>query len=138
MRIFADTSALLKLYLDEAGSDAVFSALAAASELAVSSIVVVEAHSALVRRCNAGEIAAEDYEPIREYLLEDLGNAWRVEVDDVLLTNAISAVERHNLRALDAIQLASALRCRPALFLSADSRLAEAARREGLEVLIPE
>ena len=138
MRVFTDTSALMKLYLDEAGSDAVFSAVATASELAVSSIMVVEAHCALVRRRNAREIAAEDYEPIREYLFEDLGNALRVEVDDVLLANAVAVVERRHLRALDAIQLASALRCRPDLVLCADLRLAQAARAEGLEVLVPE
>ena len=138
MKVFADTSALIKLYVDEPGRDVVVAKVAAADELVVSSIAVVEGHSAIVRRLKAGQISPEAYEEMRRELHEDLRDAGWVKASDKLLVRAAALVEHTGLRSLDAIQLASALACKPDLVLCADSRLTEAARGEGLEVLVPE
>ena len=128
----------MKLYFKEPGSDTVDSTLADASDLVVSSIAVVEGQSALTRRLNAGELSTDAYDYMRRDLHEDLRNASWVDVTNKLLVQAALVVERRGLRTLDAIQLASALACSPDLVLCADSRLTEAARGEGLEVLVPE
>jgi predicted nucleic acid-binding protein len=55
-----------------------------------------------------------------------------------ILRRARQVIERHALRAGDAVQLASALSLAASLpteFASADERLSQAARREGLTVL---
>jgi predicted nucleic acid-binding protein len=74
----------------------------------------------------------------REYLL--------VPYSESVTGLAEALISRHPLRALDAIQLASALELRSALpaaapsliFLSADERLVRIARRERLQVENPE
>ena len=50
MILFCDTSALLKLYIDEPGSDAVKAQVQAAEAVAVCRIAWAEAHAALSRR----------------------------------------------------------------------------------------
>jgi len=59
-----------------------------------------------------------------------------VDVNDPLVRRAGALAERHGLRGYDAVQLAAALDLRaadaPVEFLSFDSRLNRAARRERL------
>ncbi len=136
MRLFADTSALLKRYLDEPGREQVLDALEAAEALVVSDLLVVEAHSALARRHRTGDLADEDYEGLCEDLLEDLEDIECVPVSLEILTRAVGLVERHPLRALDALQLASALESNVDSFLCADRTLAAVAALEGGLVVI--
>jgi len=130
MRVFADTSALLKRYVAEPGTDEVNEVLGRTTELVVGCLTVVEAISALSRRGRAEELTEEDLWGARADLLEDLADAEWVPVDAEL-------VERRRLRTLDALQLGSALVSRPALFLCADRALARAAVAEGLPTQIP-
>ena len=72
------------------------------------------------------------------------GEAFRYPVDDQTLDLACALVHRYALRAYDAVQLAACLfllrlSARDDLtFISADRRLLNAARAEGLTVLNPE
>jgi predicted nucleic acid-binding protein len=68
-------------------------------------------------------------------LREDLTAMLLVEVTADVVTRAQSLLQRHPLRAGDAVQLASCLRLRdeleePVTLLAFDDRLAAAARRE--------
>jgi len=58
-----------------------------------------------------------------------------IPYSDALIDRASALVARHVLRALDAIQLASALEL---TFLSADDRLLDAVRQEHLQAENPE
>jgi len=137
MRVFADTSALLKRYVAEPGTDEVSDVLGRTTELVVGCLTVVEAISALSRRGRAEELTEEDLWGARADLLEDLADAEWVPVDAELVATAVELVERRRLRTLDALQLGSALVSRPALFLCADRALARAAVAEGLPTQIP-
>jgi len=56
-----DTSALVKLYVDEEGSPAVHGALQQATVAATSTLAYFEARSALARRRREGGLAATEY-----------------------------------------------------------------------------
>lgn len=137
MKVFADTSALLERYVREEDTDQVNELLQQASTLAVSAIAVVEATSALRRRRRAGDLDAGACETIRTRLLEELEDMEWVALDEPTIGRAALLVERHDLRTIDAIQLASALASSADLFLCADRLLLAAAALEGLATCDP-
>lgn len=96
----------------------------------------VEIESALSRRIRAGELGRE-VEAEARARLKLLADAWfEVQPADRVRERALRLLRVHPLRAADSLQLAAALvACeeRPAgfAFLTGDTRLAEAAEREG-------
>ncbi|HEY4690129.1 MAG TPA: type II toxin-antitoxin system VapC family toxin [Anaerolineae bacterium] len=141
---YVDSSVLVKRHVDEAGS-AWFRALAdpAAGNLIITTrISAIEVYSALNRRLREARLDPADYNQIAD----DFGALCATEYELIELTPSLIArtravLERHPLRAYDAIQLASALVAGEALaqaglppltFLSADDRLLNAAQAYGL------
>ncbi|MBE9096857.1 type II toxin-antitoxin system VapC family toxin, partial [Tychonema sp. LEGE 07203] len=110
---FVDTSALVKRYVPEIGSDWILSITdpATNSDLVISQITWVEVHSAFARRLRDGSLSAERFDLIVQKVREDFENEYRVvDVDRTLIETAAELVMQHPLRAYDAVQLASALR----------------------------
>ncbi len=109
----------------------------------MSALARVEVPSALWRKYRLGELAADDAAVLVEQFEWDwFGEPAREPVFAVLavsaeiLEEAARSVARHPLRALDAVQLASALVARVADssltgFACFDESLADAARAEG-------
>ena len=146
--LYLDTSALVKLYVSERGSERM-AELAAndANPIATCAITQVEFHSAIDRRRRlrgggAGEEATG--RALEKFSNHFRSEVFRYPVDDQTLDLACDLVHRHALRAYDAVQLAACLfllrlSARDSLiFVSADRRLLTAARSEGLEVLNPD
>lgn len=138
--IYLDSSRLVKLYVREPDSAATIEAVAKDGHLVVSDIAFVEFHSALRRRLREGALAPE----LSQEILDRFDAEWpgfdRVPVSNLVLHSATGLLARHPLRSLDAIQLASALLVSPGgpdriRFSSADLRLRETARAEGLDIL---
>ena len=141
---FLDTSALVKRYIAETGSNWIQSITenATNSKLAIAQITWVEVLSAMSRRQREGSLSESDFDSICRDFREDFDLEYRViEVDQALFERAGQLVIRYPLRAYDAVQLASALRCRSGLtqtpgtqlvFVSADNRLLNIALAEGL------
>jgi predicted nucleic acid-binding protein len=95
----------------------------------------VEIASALARRAREGAISEEDSERALTALREDLTAMPVVEVTPEVVTRAQALLQRHSLRAGDAVQLASCLHLRneleePITLVVFDDRLATAARKE--------
>ena len=143
--LYLDTSALVKLYLNEPGSERMRK-LASPDEgnrLATCSITQVEFHAAIWRRRRTGEFGGDTTERVIEQfngrLMDDF---LRRPVDDWTLNLASELTSRHPLRAYDAVQLAACLSLArivpgPPTFVCADRRLLSAAEGEGLAVLDP-
>jgi predicted nucleic acid-binding protein len=74
MILFCDTSALLKLYIVEAGSDAVKAAVQEAEAVAVCRIAWAEAHAALARRAREVPQDAPVIEQAKAALIVDPKN----------------------------------------------------------------
>lgn len=106
----------------------------------VSEIARVEFSSAIRRRIREGSLERAAGHRILGDFAKDLEDWFRVPVDTAVLDRAAVLVERHPLRSLDAIHLASALLAAEGAperlrFGSSDGDLAAAAEAEGLEVL---
>jgi predicted nucleic acid-binding protein len=140
VKLYLDTSALVKLYVDEDGSLAVRRAVERADLIATSAIAYVEARSAFVRRRHEGGLSSAGYRRIVRDLDADWDRYWVLGVSDALVREGARLAEAHRLRAFDAVHLASATAVRAeggdgCLFACWDSTLQRAAEREGLVAL---
>lgn len=134
MKVFFDSSAMTKRYVEEAGSGRVDELLLSADALGVSVLCVPEVVSALCRRRREGTLALEEYSRARQSLWMDAKDANVVVFNDRVLARAIWLLERFVLRSLDAIQIASSLEWSADVFVSADERQCTAAQASGLRV----
>lgn len=135
MRVFFDTSALAKRYVDEVGSEQVRMLCTEADALGVSVLVLPELISTLCRLVREGRLSVENYRDLKSAVQADLSDADLCDLSQDAFEQTISCLENHSLRALDALHVGSALVYQPDLFVSADRRQAMAASREGLAVI---
>lgn len=135
MRYF-DASALVKRYVREPGSVKVRRLLSSAVP-ATSRLSEVEVVSALGRRAREGAFSLAERDRALAALEVDFAAILVVELTAEVTARACALLQRHALRAGDAIQLASCLYLQEQLgeevpLVAFDLRLTEAARREGV------
>ncbi|AGM40540.1 PilT protein domain-containing protein [Spiribacter salinus M19-40] len=143
MILFCDTSALVKLYVDESESREVRRAVAESEAVAVSRVAWVEVHSALARLSRESSEGQRIQDAVKRHLRQDGPHFAVVELTAAITETAGEYTEAFGLRAYDAIQLASAMRLRaqsdvPVSFACFDQRLNQAARVLGFELLGPQ
>jgi len=146
---YLDASALVKRYVDEVGSDWLRTMIASdqPSLVFTSRITIVEVISAFARRAREGSLSSEELAIARDAFRGDCLNEYQIMPPTMTVIDlACSLLERHPLRAYDAIHLATALGAQQFLvaqgypvltFLSADDRLNDAATAVGLAVNNP-
>jgi predicted nucleic acid-binding protein len=128
--LYADTSALLKRYVDEPDSDRAVELLAGDPEIVTGRHAVVE-----VRRNLAVLLRATDAAAARAAFAHDLASLSLVELDAATCELAATIAEQTGVRTLDALHLGAARRLGTALtFLTFDVRQAQAARALGFSV----
>lgn len=138
MICYLDTSALIKLYIDEDGTRTV-QAFAKKSKVLATSIVAYAEARAAVKRGLAEEIIYEaEYRLCMSNFKKDWKNYLIVNIDKSLIFLAGDLAEKYNLRGFDSIHLASAVVLREKLnidilFLCWDKKLEEAAIMEGFK-----
>jgi predicted nucleic acid-binding protein len=100
--------------------------------------------SAIRRRQAVGDIAHQDAESALASLTQEADRIMQQPLTQPVLDQSKTIIDRQTLRALDAIQLASALVLQKTLktqdslvFIASDRRLLEAATAEGLRVWDP-
>jgi predicted nucleic acid-binding protein len=154
--LYVDSSALIKRYLKEPGSDAVNraiqQALSADVPILTSVLTYAEIHAVLARKLR------EHLFGLPEYQLATLrfNSDWRtylsqVELLQVVLDFVPLVVNKHSLKAADAIHLASALWVAqavssggqtilpsPIIFVTSDKPLGTAADHEHFKVFNPQ
>ena len=124
MILYLDTSALVKLYVEEPGREEVENAVRESRIVAVSEIGYVEARSALARKEHGGSFPTDEHDDAVEQLQQDYREVYLSRpVTGDLIVRAGELTRKHALRAYDAVHLATAL------VLREESRgLAEASR----------
>ena len=124
---YVDASAMVKLVLPEAESAEMRRWYVEAERMATSRLGIVETTRAAARHPHDAD-----------HLRFVLGSIEVVELDP-MIANRAAAVGPADLRALDAIHLATALQLGDEVtsFVTYDDRLAQAARAVGLEVIRP-
>lgn len=140
MTVYLDTSALVKLYVDEDGSAWTRKVVADAQSVATSMIAYVEARAAFARRRRERGLSPSDYHRTVKELEIDWERYIVLELTASVIRSAASLSESHALRAYDAVHLASAKIFKEKLgdqvaFASWDRNLEAAARREGFQLI---
>lgn len=128
---YLDTSALAKLYVQEAGRDRVEALIGACDAVATSVIAYPEVCAVFARRRASGEITDEQHARMVADFRQDWAGVNEIDLTPEVYRVAGDLVVAHpRLRAMDAIHLASALEARtfaPIRFLSFDHDLHAAA-----------
>ena len=138
MRVFFDTSSFVKRFVEEVGSDEVEQVIENASEVGLSIICFTEIISALNRKLRKELISNEDYQALKEDVLEDIRDVDIINLTPSVLERTTVLLESNVLRSLDAIHIACALEWGAELFVSSDERQVDAAVNAGLKVQLIE
>ena len=139
MMLYLDTSALVKLYVDEPMSGELTAAVDEAEGVATSLLAYVESRAAFARIRREDRVSAQTYRHIVDAFVEDWTRYIAVEVTDRIVKDAGDLAAHRGLRGYDALHLASALSLREwvsssVTFLAFDRQLLAAAKRETLRV----
>ena len=135
MRVYFDSSAFAKRYIDETGTAEVLAWCERASELALSVIAVPELISAFCRLQREGRLTDAQYQIIKRALMLDIADALICDTTPQVIQHAVKVLENHTLRGMDAIHLGAAVVCAAEVFISADARQRRAAEAFGLQVV---
>ena len=141
MILFLDTSALVKVYIAEPGSERMREAVARDEPKAASALAFAEMHATFARRRWEELLLASELEQIQRSFGADWETVTQIEVGDAVLRLVPGLCERHPLRGADAGHLASALLLHEdgleILFAGSDRPLLAAAAAEGLPIFDP-
>jgi uncharacterized protein len=135
MLVFFDTSAFVKRYIREPGTDEVLDWCDRATEIGLAGIVLPEIISAFCRLRRESLISGEQYGLLKSSLLADIEDAALCDLAPTVMTQTVLALENNTLRAMDAIHIGSAVILKADVFISADRRQCEAAVQVGLRVV---
>lgn len=143
---YVDTSALVKRYVAEVGSAWVRRLVARPVHqvLYTAALTEVEVRSALQRLVREGRLDAAQAQRLTHRVTQHFTRRYQgIRITRTIVTQAGILLERHPLRAYDAVQLACALAVQrlmhqrgmpPPVFVAADEALLAAARAEGFPV----
>ena len=129
---YFDSSALLKVYIEEQGSEFVTSLVRNNIEdarISILDVTLLELRSAVRRRERQGDMSEREANRIIDRILLDETSVYLVQsLDSAVTEEAIRVLDTHPLRTLDALQLAGCLIINrritePLTFVCADTRL---------------
>jgi predicted nucleic acid-binding protein len=140
--IYFDSSALVKRYIEEEGSDKVNALLKEGSFAVVSSLAYSEILAAITRRHKAGDIETCGLERIKKAFKADWVFLTVVEMHKEIFQSIDEVITRHALKGASSIHLSTALWLKKTtkedvVFVASDLELLKAARAEKLEIYNP-
>jgi predicted nucleic acid-binding protein len=107
--LYLDTSSLVKLYVEEPGSDAVRALVGGAAVVATSGIAYPETRAALARRRRERHLTARAFARARDAFEADWPRYLAVDVSAAICREAGALAERYRLRGYDSVHLAAYL-----------------------------
>lgn len=136
MKIFFDTSAFVKRYVEELGSEQVISLCEQASALSLSIVSVTEFVSATARLQREKKITAQQYKQLKDAFFSEITDIRLCAITLGVIHRSIQLVEEYGLKTLDALQIGCALEWGAEQFASADRLQAKAAQCTGMHVIV--
>ena len=140
MKLFLDTSSLVKLYHTETGTEELDKLILSNSldEIFLSYITIIELNSALYKKVRTKELPTEIAEEILQSFSNDYSNYTFIPVSYQIIFQAKDIVSKYatkGLRTLDSIQLASIISLKDSIdyAISADNLLNSIIREEGIK-----
>jgi uncharacterized protein len=134
---YVDTSSVLKLLIDEAGSERAGLIWDTADVVASAALVVVEGRAALAAAERGRRLTAAQHRRAEVELAALCDELTIVEITGELIATAADVAEEDALRGYDAVHLAAALTIDATVLTSADADLCRAAEGRGLHVANP-
>lgn len=141
--LFFDTSALVKRYADEEGTQTVDRLIENPDKsIVITSLSIIEIASAFRRKYNRGAITERQRDGLLGSFFQEATDKFTVvPVDETSFEEAFDLVLEDDLRTLDALQLGAALAVpTPDLdltFVCADDKLVEVAENQGISTINP-
>ena len=108
MNYFFDTSALIKNYIEEIGSDHVSGLMDSAAEIFVSTITIIECYSTLRRILLEKLITEDEYSHLKKKIAYDFDFFNKIEFENST-EKCEQLIDAYQLKTLDSIQLAASL-----------------------------
>ncbi len=102
--------------------------------MVVSSICLPEIISALSRLRRETKINTSQYNQCKKAAIEDFASFEVCQLSDEVLKTSIAILEHVDLRAMDALHVASAVEAKVSHFVSGDARQMAAAKKFGLVI----
>jgi predicted nucleic acid-binding protein len=135
-----DSSALVKLYVAEVGSEIVSALVDASDVVATAGISRVEVIAGIAKASRLGNLAPEDAAKARDQFESEWPDLLQVPTDEALVRRAAALAWDLQLRGYDAVQLASAITLQdllgePVGFVTFDRRLWLAAKQVEVSAL---
>jgi len=139
MNLYFDTSALIKKYIFEAGSEQVDELMNKADRVFVSEITEIESYSTFKRLSVEKAINENEYDILKNEFEFDNQYFDHVGFDENIINTAKSLIEKYQLKTLDSIQLGSALILKEEIdyFVACDEKLIASGKKEGLRIINP-
>ncbi len=139
MIAYFDTSAVVPLLIEEAGSTEASRLWQEADRVASARIVYAEGHAALAQAARGGRIPQDELRTAVTSLVGLYEQLEVLEVSDALVRRAGALAEQLALRGFDSVHLAAAevVNEEDLVFVAGDAGLCEAAERLGLRVARP-
>ncbi|MBI4688788.1 MAG: type II toxin-antitoxin system VapC family toxin [Nitrospirae bacterium] len=138
---FFDTSALVKRYHVESGSEKVDEIFKDPDGiLVIASITIAEFVSAFARKLNEGIISEDDLRIcLSEFSKDIISSFWIIDLERSHINKSVSLIIKHNLRTLDSLQFAvfSTLSPINPTMVTSDEALLNATVKEGSHAIKP-
>ena len=142
-RYFLDTSALVKIYHREDGSDYCLELYANRSDIIISELARVELHSAVYRKQREKQLNIKALNAVVKMFRQDCDEKYEVlQIASLVYDEACSLLSRYSnlygLRTLDSLQLATFLNyCEKDrdCFVCADKKLTAVVECEGIQTI---
>lgn len=142
-RVYLDTSALVKRYVNEKGTDEIDKVFKGAREKSATIYLsfwnVAEAMGIFDKYSRTSKM--DRNKTIGKFLgelkaLKEIGSFNTLDVRQSLISEAIEYVLKYHIYIADALQISSCKSAQCNKFLTSDKRLAESAKAEGIETIL--
>ena len=139
MIFFFDTSALIKRYISESGSNKVDELFEIAAQIIISPVTKIETYSTINRLRYENSISKKVYLQLNKDIQHDFKYFRTLSFSPEIETLSILLIEKHRLKTLDSIQLAACLSQKDFIdtFVVSDNKLKQASKNEKLDYIDP-
>lgn len=140
MVIYCDTCCLVKLFTQEMYTDWVRQTFVEQDKIVTTRVALPELFSAFSRRYHQKQLTQFEFETYQQEILKSWEQFNTIEFDEKI---AAKLVAKYNLRGCDATHLSSVLSWQRETglslpFCSFDKKLLQAAKNEGLPIIVPD
>jgi predicted nucleic acid-binding protein len=142
MIIFIDTSAWIKFFIKEEGTQEIQEFILRessieANQFSASAVTYAEMHATLKRALKGQRITRYQFDQAINVFRDQWENVDVPVVDNNLIEKSGELANKYALKGCDAFQLASALSVHATIFINSDTELQEAAEKCNLQVWNP-